>query len=186
MGFRPLCASTTSPALPASPSARCVIITASGGPFRTWSRDQIEKATPEQALRESLSAAMNTNAPGTVSTVIAPPVEAGGQGKGAVALMQKGKSLAELHQQASGTSSSQQSSKPKTQRELVREELERRLMTTVPVSDNDVLALMQRRIESVQRFLVDSGGVSAERLFPVAPKAKDTAKGQARVLFTLN
>src|SRR5690348_2246296 len=30
---------------------RRVIITASGGPFRTWSREQIEKATPEQALR---------------------------------------------------------------------------------------------------------------------------------------
>jgi 1-deoxy-D-xylulose-5-phosphate reductoisomerase len=27
------------------------IITASGGPFRTWSREEIEKATPEQALR---------------------------------------------------------------------------------------------------------------------------------------
>jgi 1-deoxy-D-xylulose-5-phosphate reductoisomerase len=30
---------------------RRVIITASGGPFRTWSRDEIERATPEQALR---------------------------------------------------------------------------------------------------------------------------------------
>jgi 1-deoxy-D-xylulose-5-phosphate reductoisomerase len=30
---------------------RRVIITASGGPFRTWSREDIEKATPEQALR---------------------------------------------------------------------------------------------------------------------------------------
>jgi 1-deoxy-D-xylulose-5-phosphate reductoisomerase len=30
---------------------RRVIITASGGPFRTWSREQIEAATPEQALR---------------------------------------------------------------------------------------------------------------------------------------
>jgi 1-deoxy-D-xylulose-5-phosphate reductoisomerase len=28
-----------------------VIITASGGPFRTWSREEIERATPEQALR---------------------------------------------------------------------------------------------------------------------------------------
>jgi 1-deoxy-D-xylulose-5-phosphate reductoisomerase len=28
-----------------------VIITASGGPFRTWSREKIDKATPEQALR---------------------------------------------------------------------------------------------------------------------------------------
>lgn len=30
---------------------RRVIITASGGPFRTWSREEIERATPEQALR---------------------------------------------------------------------------------------------------------------------------------------
>jgi 1-deoxy-D-xylulose-5-phosphate reductoisomerase len=30
---------------------RRVIITASGGPFRTWSREQIEAATPEEALR---------------------------------------------------------------------------------------------------------------------------------------
>jgi 1-deoxy-D-xylulose-5-phosphate reductoisomerase len=30
---------------------RRVIITASGGPFRTWTREQIERATPEQALR---------------------------------------------------------------------------------------------------------------------------------------
>jgi 1-deoxy-D-xylulose-5-phosphate reductoisomerase len=30
---------------------RRVLLTASGGPFRTWTRDQIEAATPEQALR---------------------------------------------------------------------------------------------------------------------------------------
>lgn len=30
---------------------RRVILTASGGPFRTWSREQIAKATPEQALQ---------------------------------------------------------------------------------------------------------------------------------------
>ena len=29
---------------------RRVVLTASGGPFRTWSREQIEQATPEQAL----------------------------------------------------------------------------------------------------------------------------------------
>jgi 1-deoxy-D-xylulose-5-phosphate reductoisomerase len=32
-------------------AVRRVIITASGGPFRTWSREAIEAATPEQALR---------------------------------------------------------------------------------------------------------------------------------------
>jgi 1-deoxy-D-xylulose-5-phosphate reductoisomerase len=30
---------------------RRIILTASGGPFRTWTREQIAKATPEQALR---------------------------------------------------------------------------------------------------------------------------------------
>jgi 1-deoxy-D-xylulose-5-phosphate reductoisomerase len=30
---------------------RRVLLTASGGPFRTWTRDQIDAATPEQALR---------------------------------------------------------------------------------------------------------------------------------------
>jgi len=30
---------------------RRVLLTASGGPFRTWSREQIEAATPDQALR---------------------------------------------------------------------------------------------------------------------------------------
>jgi 1-deoxy-D-xylulose-5-phosphate reductoisomerase len=40
-------------ALGAGPRAdvRRVILTASGGPFRTWSLDQIKQATPEQALR---------------------------------------------------------------------------------------------------------------------------------------
>ena len=118
---------------------------------------------------------------------MAPPIDASGQGKGAVALMQKGKSLSELHQQAAGTATStRQSTKPRTERELIRDELERRLMTTVPVTDDDAVALMQRRIESVQRFLMDAGGISAERLFPVSPKASSGTNGEARVVFTLN
>ncbi|HEX5219064.1 MAG TPA: DUF748 domain-containing protein [Verrucomicrobiae bacterium] len=143
--------------------------------------------TPEQALRESLAAALNTNAPGTITTTITRQTEPSGQGKGAVALMQKGKSLAELHQQASGTASTgKPPGKPMTERELIRDELERRLMTIVPVTENDALALLQRRIASVQQFLIDAGGISPERLFPVAPKAAAAAKGEPRVVFTLN
>jgi len=141
--------------------------------------------TPEQALRESLAAALGGNASGAGATVAVPPIEPNGQSKGAVALMQKGKSLSELHQQAAGGASGR-STKPKTERELIRNELEQRLMTLVPVTDNDAVSLMQRRIDSVQKFLIDSGGVSAERLFPVSPKAGSTAKGAARVVFTLN
>jgi 1-deoxy-D-xylulose-5-phosphate reductoisomerase len=33
------------------PSVSRLILTASGGPFRTWTREQLEAATPEQALR---------------------------------------------------------------------------------------------------------------------------------------
>ena len=140
--------------------------------------------TPDQALREALVAS-RTNASGTTATLAAPPLDAGGQGKGAVALMQKGKSLSDLQQQAA-VASGGQSTKPRTERGLIREELERRLVTTVPVTDDDAIALIQRRIESVQKFLIDSGGVSAERLFPVSPKSGALAKGEARVMFSLN
>ena len=39
------------PPLEAGAHVRRVILTASGGPFRTWSKDAIRSATPEQALR---------------------------------------------------------------------------------------------------------------------------------------
>lgn len=72
-----------------------------------------------------------------------------------------------------------------TDRELIRDELEQRLMTTVPLSDDELIALMQRRIEAVQKFLVESG-VAADRLFPVAPKVDAAARGEARAVFSLN
>jgi 1-deoxy-D-xylulose-5-phosphate reductoisomerase len=41
----------TPPPLEAPKSLTRAILTASGGPFRTWTHEQIEKATPEQALK---------------------------------------------------------------------------------------------------------------------------------------
>ncbi|MFN7316388.1 MAG: 1-deoxy-D-xylulose-5-phosphate reductoisomerase [Phycisphaerae bacterium] len=41
----------TSPTDPVHTQLARVILTASGGPFRTWSRDQIEQATPAQAIK---------------------------------------------------------------------------------------------------------------------------------------
>lgn len=141
--------------------------------------------TPEQALRDALSGV--TNAPGRTTATAADSTASTGQSKGATVLLQKGKSLSELHQQAGKAGGATgQPAKPKTERELIRDELERRLATTVPVTEDDVLALMQRRVESVQKYLIESGGVSAERLFPVTPKSGDAAKGEARVVFSLN
>jgi hypothetical protein len=57
--------------------------------------------------------------------------------------------------------------------ELVRDELEQRLATTAPVTSDELRSLMQQRIEVVQKFLVDSAGIAAERLLSSAPNPED-------------
>jgi len=143
------------------------------------------KTTPEQALREALAAAVATNSPGANVAAPSRPVASTGAGKGAVALLDKSKSLAELHQETA-TGAGESPAKPRTERELVRDELERRLASTMPVTEDDLLALSQRRMEAVRKYLITSGGVPAERLFPVAPKPGGAASGAARVVFSLN
>lgn len=138
--------------------------------------------TPEVALRESLETA-TTNVPGTATAASAAATATQGQGKGATALMQKGKSLSELHQQVNASGAA---TKPRSERELIRAELESRLMATVPMTDDDVVALLQSRVAAVQQYLTSSGGVAAERLFPAAPKTGDSAQGKPRVVFSLN
>jgi len=139
--------------------------------------------TPEAALREALSGA-STNAPGSGTSAVSPAPAASGQSKGAVALLQKTKSLTELHQQTQSTAPGA-SSKPRTARELIRDELERRLMTTSPVTDAELIELMQRRTEAVQKFMADTG-VPADRLFLLTPKVDASAQGKARAVFSLN
>jgi len=145
--------------------------------------------TPELALREALVAAAATNAAG-IETLPEPGADSGNEPKkGAAKLAERGRSLSELHEQArlaTAASGATGPAKPKTERELVREELEHRLLTTVPVIGEDIHALLQRRTEVVQRYLVEAGQVSAERLFPVVPKPGEAGKGGARVVFSLN
>ncbi len=139
--------------------------------------------TPEAALREALSGG-STNAPGSGPSAVSPTPTTSGLGKGAVALLQKSKSLAELQQQTQPTASGA-SSKPRTERELIRDELERRLMTTTPVTDAELVELMQRRAETVRKFMADTG-VPADRLFLLTPKVDASALGKARAVFSLN
>jgi len=66
------------------------------------------------------------------------------------------------------------------------EEMERRLMAAAPATDDDLRELMQQRTVSVQKFLLDTGKVTAERIFLVAPKPVDpNIKGLARATFSL-
>lgn len=138
--------------------------------------------TPEAALREARSAAV-TNAAGVAATSAATPASTSSPTKGAVALIQPGRGLSESQSPTAGGSTPP---KRKTERELVREELERRLLATFPVSGDDVRTLLQRRVEAVQRYLSGPGGVAADRLFPSLPKSGEAVPGGARVVFSLN
>lgn len=145
------------------------------------------QTTPERALREALAATLAATPGGSVT--VAPPISSTTQRKGAEMLANRSKSLTQLAAAArakTGGPISAESSKPKTERELIRDELEQRLATTAPVTPDELRNLMQQRIEVVQKFLAESAGIAAERLLPSAPNPEDpTRKGAARAVFSL-
>ena len=100
--------------------------------------------------------------------------------------MGRGKSLAQLAAQIGQKGGVNASTKPTTDHELIRDELETRLATTVPVSGVELKLLMRQRVEVVQRFLVETGKIDGERLLVTLRGPEDTAsKGAARVVFSL-
>ena len=65
--------------------------------------------------------------------------------------------------------------------------MERLLADTVPVTNDDYRRLMEARARWVQDWLLQNGGVTADRMLLVAPKPVDTAyQGEARANLTLN
>lgn len=146
--------------------------------------------TPENALRDALAAAIATNAavvdPKDLPATATPEKSQ----KGATALISRTKSLTQLAAKAQPLTSSASnavSTKPKTERELIRDELEQRLITTMPVTPDEIRALMEKRIAVVQKFLVETAGISGERVLPTAPKPEDpNRKGAARAVFSLD
>lgn len=145
------------------------------------------QTTPERALREALAATLAAT-PGE-SITVAPTISSTTQRKGAEILANRSKTLTQLAAAARAKTSgpiSADSSKPKTERELIRDELEQRLATTAPVTPDELRNLMQQRIEVVQKFLAESAGIAAERLLPSAPNPEDpTRKDAARAVFSL-
>lgn len=72
------------------------------------------------------------------------------------------------------------------QKDLPVEEMEKLMLTNLPVSDDDVKALAARRAEVVQGWLVDQGKVPPERVFLLPAKVEADEKGKAsRVDFSL-
>jgi hypothetical protein len=142
--------------------------------------------TPEIALREALAASLATNSPADAGALEAAQVEKAESRKGASQLMRESKSLAQLAAQIGQKAGGTGAAKPKTERELIRDEMETRLATTVPVSSDELKTLMRQRIEVVQRFLLEAGKIEGGRLLVTQRSPEDTAsKGAARVVFSL-
>jgi hypothetical protein len=145
--------------------------------------------TPEQALREALAAALATNAVGAVSVPTASPTRIDTT-RGATALMSQGKSLAQLAAAARAATTTNSATatdaKPLSEKELVLDELERRLASQQPATPVELRSLMQKRIAVVQEFLVQTAGVAADRVLPTEPNPDDPQRrGLARVVFSL-
>lgn len=146
------------------------------------------QTTPEQALREALAATLAAAAPGEKPPAAVAVVKNESR-KGAELLAHHYQSLTQLAAAAranNGGANTPATAKPKTERELIRDELEQRLATVTPVSADDLRSLLQQRIEAVQKFLAESAGIAMERLLPRASDPGDpNRKGAARAVFSL-
>jgi hypothetical protein len=70
---------------------------------------------------------------------------------------------------------------------LTPDQIEARLVSAIEVSDSEQRDLIKQRAQAVQSFILQSGKVTAERLFIVTPKsAEAAAKGQSRVNLSLS
>jgi hypothetical protein len=74
-----------------------------------------------------------------------------------------------------------------TPREAELADMEDQLTKRIQITDDDLRDLMQARGNKVQAYLLQTGKVTAERLFIIAPKPVDAAaKGQSRVTMSLD
>ncbi|MBU2450290.1 MAG: DUF748 domain-containing protein [Gammaproteobacteria bacterium] len=64
-------------------------------------------------------------------------------------------------------------------KDLPVEEMEKLMLANAPASDGDLAQLGKERAEAVSAWLVNQGGVAAERLFLVPPKDRSDVKNQA-------
>jgi len=74
----------------------------------------------------------------------------------------------------------------KTFADLTLADAEARIVETIEVTPDDFRALMQARADRVQKYLLQTGPVGAERMFIIAPKPVDPSyQGQSRVDLSL-
>ncbi|PWU12453.1 MAG: hypothetical protein C5B50_21385 [Verrucomicrobia bacterium] len=143
---------------------------------------------PERALREAQQAQEATNSSRVPSRGLAAAAPRRETTRGATALLSPVNTgpTSKRPKLPPTTAGGTAPAKPKTQEDLVIAEMERRLIAASPATDDDMLNLIKQRTAAVQRFLLDDGEVTTERIFLVAPKRVDpTAKTTARATFSL-
>jgi hypothetical protein len=70
--------------------------------------------------------------------------------------------------------------------DLTLADAEARIIETIEVTPDDFRVLMEARADRVQKYLLQTGRVGAERMFIVAPKPVDSSyQGQSRVVLSL-
>ena len=142
---------------------------------------------PERVLRQAREAVLAAN-PDAASAAALAALQSSGNTKGATQLMQTS-SLAPVTnaKPERAPSSSASPVKPKIVQDPVLEEMEQRLSSVSPASGDDLRDLIRQRCESVQKYLLETGKVTAERIFLIAPKPTDSAdKGLSRATFSLD
>ncbi len=88
---------------------------------------------------------------------------------------------------ASKTPGAQPIAKELTPSEAELADMEDQLAKRIQITDDDLRDLMQARANKVQGYLLQTGKVTAERLFIIAPKPVEaTTKGQSRVTLSLD
>ncbi len=76
---------------------------------------------------------------------------------------------------------------PLTREQLELADMEDQLVERIPVTDDDLRELMRARAASVQRYLLKTEKVTADRVFPIAPKPfGKNFKGEAKVTMALD
>ncbi|MCO5051885.1 MAG: DUF748 domain-containing protein [Verrucomicrobiae bacterium] len=158
--------------------------------YDRWLREAYQAAfntTPEQALAEKLHGITNA---GRANWKGGSVVESNARNpqKGATGLLEsKSASSTSDANSAEGGPTATNPMASELQPELVRAEMEQRLLTLNPVPPEALQTLTEQRIVTVKKFMIMDAGISADRILPTtdSPPAS-VIPGTARVEFSLD
>jgi hypothetical protein len=154
-------------------------------------RERLLKKLYKQKIGRYKPSPVSTNLSGGLGGAAAllaampPPIESD---KGATYLMRPTKETATTSKlKPTAKIGGKRPTGPLTRDQLELADMEDQLVEKIPITDDDLRDLMRARAASVQRYLVKSEKVTADRLFPIAPKPLSKSfKGEAKATMALD